>query len=170
MTPWYRERRLLASATACGVAVVLLVATLRHAVAAPREMSAAGPTAAGAISETIEQTELPGGLLEETVEHDLFHPERRRPSVAFKLPGDANSATPVAPTSAPAATLRLLGTVVSAGQDAFVMAQLGAEPPHVVRTGGKVGGFTLRKIEPGRAVFISPNGETVDLRVSKSGS
>jgi hypothetical protein len=75
----------------------------------------------------------------------------------------------VSPT-VPAATLRLLGTVLESGKDAFVLCQLGAEAPKLIRQGGTLGGYTLRKIEPGRAIFTSPTGETVDLRTYKVGS
>jgi hypothetical protein len=59
--------------------------------------------------------------------------------------------------------------VITPGQDAFVMGQIASDPPRVLRVGGTLGGFTLHRIEPGRAVFIAPNGETMDLRVSKAG-
>jgi hypothetical protein len=171
MRPWYREPMLAAAASAFGVATIVMLFTLYRAIAGDARAESR-PLATGPASvTTIVLAELPDGLMEETVDHDPFHPERRRPAVPFRLPGEKGpAAAVVAPPPNPAATLQLLGTVVTPGQDAFVLCQLGNEPPHVVRAGGKIGGYTLRRIEPGRAVFLSPDGGTVNVRVSKPGS
>jgi hypothetical protein len=167
--PWHREPALAAAASAFGVAAIIMLWTLYRAIAGDPTIASREPSAAPATLSAIALAELPDGLMEKTVDHDPFHPERRRPTVPFRLPSEQAAASPTAPPPV-AATLQLLGTVVTPGQDAFVLCQLGNEPPRVVRVGGKVGGYTLRRIEPGRAVFISPDGETVDVRVSKQGS
>jgi hypothetical protein len=116
-----------------------------------------------------ESTALPPAFIARIVDHDPFHPERRRPKTPFRLPAEEAAARPAPVTPAPAAQLRLLGTVVTPGSDAFAMGQLGADAPRVIRVGGTLGGFTLRRIEPGRAIFTAPNGESMDLRVSRAG-
>lgn len=170
MTPWYRERAIATSAFACAAAAILLGVTITRAMAEPPSEPVDATRTPEVALRGIEQASLPEGALDEVVDHDPFNPERRRPSVAFALPGAGGASAPAEAVSAPVAALRLLGTVLSGGDEAFVMVQLGAEPPRIVRVRGQVGGYTLRKIEPGRAVFLSPDGETVDLRVSKSGS
>jgi hypothetical protein len=169
VTDWYRERTLqlgtVALIMACGVAVW----TTSHALAKPERGSPPRARADVATPAIEESVTLPSALLSRTVDHDPFHPERRRPAVPFRLPTEEAAAHPVPSAAPPVSTLRLLGTVVTPGQDAFAMGQLGTEAPRVVRIGGTLGGFTLRKIEPGRAVFTAPNGETMDLRVPKAG-
>ena len=171
MRRWHREPLLIAAGAAVGVAVIVTLVVVYRVFAAD---PLAAPRVASAGRETVTSigvAELPKGLLKEVVDHDPFHPERRRPAVPFRLPAEqAAIAAQPAPVVTPAATLRLLGTVVTPGQDAFVVCQLGNDAPKVVRVGGKIGDLTLRKIEPGRAVFHSPNGEAVDVRVAKAGS
>jgi hypothetical protein len=169
MTHWYRERSLVLGSAALTVACIAVVWTTSRALASPERGT---PSRAGAdvATPTIDESVTPSAtLISRTLDRDPFHPERRRPTVPFRLPAEeaAAHAAPTAPP--PASALRLLGTVVTPGQDAFAMGQLGTEPPRVVRVGGNIGGFTLRKIEPGRAVFTAPNGETMDLRVPKAG-
>ncbi|MDP1858414.1 MAG: hypothetical protein Q8K82_07085 [Gemmatimonadaceae bacterium] len=111
-----------------------------------------------------------GGDILAAVEMDPFHPERRRPTSRFRLPGD------VALVGAPAATpsgdnsVRLLGTVLGAAGGSFAMCQRGAEPPRVVRVGQSIGELTLRQIEQGRAILTDANGERVELVVPKAGT
>jgi hypothetical protein len=171
MRAWYSERRLLAAAAALAMASALVLWTVRRAVF---HSDAAVPARAGVAAATPvvpEATRIPAVLVDETVNHDLFHPERRKPRTPFRLPGEPDPAhAPLPAPVAPQAALHLLGTVMELGKDAFVVCQIGNEPPKVVRVGRTLGSYTLRKIEPGRAVFTSPDGETVDLRVSKAGS
>jgi len=168
MKPWYREPALTTAASALGIAAALVMWGLFRLLAADPLAPSHNVIASQTPLAGIAVVELPATLVTETVDHDPFHPERRRPTTPFRMPGVPASAPTAAPT--PVAALRVLGTVVTPGEDAFALCQLGNEPPKVVRMGGKVGDFTLRKIEPGRAVFLSPDGETIDVRVSKAGS
>lgn len=64
--------------------------------------------------------------------------------------------------------LRLLGTVVSPGGEGFAMCQLGQEPPKLVRPGARIGALTLRSVAQGRALFLSPEGDEFEVRVSNN--
>jgi hypothetical protein len=77
----------------------------------------------------------------------------------------------VVPAPDPAGALRLLGTVVPLdGGDAFAVFQLGAAPPVSVRAGERAGEHRLQRIEPGRAMLRSPDGELLTLHVPRPGS
>jgi len=74
-------------------------------------------------------------------------------------------------TPAPAAGLRLLGTIVAPdGTGAIAVCQLGAGTPVSVRLGEQIDGYRLQRVEPGRATFVSPDGEPLTLLVPKPGS
>lgn len=169
MRAWYREPRLMLAAIALATASGSAMWAASRALGQHRETVRSSPAAtAFQLPSLGDGDSMPVALIARTVDRDLFHPERRRPRTQFRLPSeDAAAARPAEPV-APVAALRLLGTVVTPGRDAFAMGQLGADAPRVIRVGGTLGGFTLRRIEPGRAVFIAPNGETMDLRVSKA--
>lgn len=165
-----RERPLVAAALMLGVATALTIWTLQRAFGATNHSVPAPVSASLALPPVPDREPVASALLDEIVSHDLFHPERRRPTVPFRRPSEIAAArAPVASPVASPAPLRLLGTVLSGAKDAFVVCQLGSEAPHVVRAGGTIGSYTLRKIEPGRALFTSPSGETTDLRVTKAG-
>jgi hypothetical protein len=169
MTPWYLQRPLALASLALSAACVVALWSMTRAVADPpieRSGRGAGVPAAPSIEEV---PGVPATLIARTVDRDLFHPERRRPRTPFRLPAEEAAARISAATPVPVAPLRLLGTVITPGADAFAMGQLGNDAPRVVRVGDKLGSYTLRRIEPGRAVFIAPNGETMDLRVPKAG-
>ena len=175
MTPWYRERPLAAGALLLVAAVVVAGWTVWRAVRLdplPRSERKLGVV-------TLALEVGPADTMSDerfaaTLDRDPFHPERRRPTEAFQIAADPAPAAPsaeapVAPAPA-APTIRLVGTVVTPGGDAFAMCQLGSEPPKVVRPGGRLGEYTLQKVEQGRAVFRSASGETVDLHAPKAGT
>ncbi len=89
------------------------------------------------------------------VEADPFSPARQRPLEPYRLPGEL--------VEAPAATrtqpLKVLGTVVQTSGASFAMCQLGSDPPVIVRIGGQIGGYTLKRVTRGKATFTSPAGE-----------
>jgi hypothetical protein len=100
---------------------------------------------------------------------DPFHPERRRPSLRFRFPGEGSPSP--ATDSAPAATVfKLIGTAIMPEGRGFAMCQWGAEPPKLVRIGETVGTLTLKKVEPGRAVFLTTGGKRFEVQVPKAGS
>ena len=106
--------------------------------------------------------------LDRAVDADPFHPERRRPQIRYQLPGSAPAVNPDAAKPA-AEQVELVGTVVLAGGRSFAMCQTSAGP-RLVHIGEKFAGFTLKSVEQGSAVFLSPNGKVVTISVKKTGS
>ena len=106
--------------------------------------------------------------LDRAVEADPFHPERRRPQIRYELPGSAPAVNPDAAKPA-VEQVELVGTVVLAGGRSFAMCQTSAGP-RLVHIGEKFAGFTLKSVEQGSAVFLSPSGKVVNIAVKKTGS
>jgi hypothetical protein len=106
--------------------------------------------------------------LDYAIDLDPFHPERRRPQIRYELPGSRAAEKPpeTAPVSDP---IDLLGTVMVAGGRSFAMCQSSAGT-QVVHVGEQIAGFTLKSLEQGSAVFVSPQGKAVNIRVKKTGS
>ena len=98
---------------------------------------------------------------------DPFHPERRRPSQRFRLPGEGSTAGN--DTTQTAGVFKLIGTATMA-EGGFAMCQLGAEPPKLVRIGERIGDLTLKNVQPGRALFLTSGGKRYEARVPKAGS
>lgn len=103
------------------------------------------------------------------VEADPFHAERRRPAIAFRLPGEGVSATPVEASSQTPVPV-LIGTALLPEGRSFAMCRVGTEAPKVVRVGEQVGGFTLKTVTQGRAIFLNAQGGTLEVGVPKAGS
>jgi hypothetical protein len=108
------------------------------------------------------------------IEADPFHPERRRPSVRFRLPGEPvahpTGQGQLSPQTLPASVIRLIGTIVVPGGTSFVVCQAGAGAPKLLHVGERIEGLTLRRVEQGRAIFVSTSGEKVDLRTARAGA
>ena len=111
---------------------------------------------------------LASARMAQAVGKDPFHPERRRPTLRFRFPGEA-SAVPAAgaPSSGP---FKLIGTAVMSSGKSFAMCQVGAEPPKLVRIGEQFGELTLKGVAPGRAVFLTAAGKRYEVLVPKAGS
>jgi hypothetical protein len=105
-------------------------------------------------------------LIDDALDHDPFSPTRKRPAVRY---GVSVQAVTLQPQSVPE-PLRLVGTVVDAGGGSFVLCQLGQGSPHVIRVGQKFGLYQLRSISQGTAIFVTGDGQRVELRVPKTGS
>ena len=65
--------------------------------------------------------------------------------------------------------LRVLGTVVDAEGGSFVLCQLGAAQPVLLRIGETIGDYELRSVNKGTAVFKLAGGGRVELLVSRAG-
>jgi hypothetical protein len=89
------------------------------------------------------------------VDADPFSPDRQRPLEAYRLPSELVEA----PVVSSARQLKVLGTVVVTSGSSFAMCQIGSEPPVIVRVGQQIGGYTLKRVARGKAVFTSPSGE-----------
>lgn len=115
------------------------------------------PSQAGAVQQG---QRTPNHLIEGAIAAAPFTPSRE--------PGSGSSppaAEPDGPT--PVADLQLVGTVV--GEDSFVLVSLGGATPKVARAGGTVGGYQLRSIGQGRAVFTRvSDGVRLELAVPRS--
>jgi hypothetical protein len=111
----------------------------------------------------------PHELEQAAVEADPFNPARRRPAVAFRLPGEGIP-EPQTPATTEAGSLALIGTAVLPEGRSFAMCRVGTEAPRVVRVGEQVGGFTLKTVSQGRAVFLTAQGTTLEVGVPKAGS
>jgi hypothetical protein len=154
---------------AAGAAAWSLVRALRQ----PPESAPARRTATVTeLAGTPARAEVSPTLLLDAVEHDPFNRERQRPAVRFRMAGEGNpdslEAAAVAVASAEP-TLRLVGTAVLSGGKAFAICQWGDEPAKVVRIGERIGNMTLRTVQPGRAVFASNKGKSIELRVRTEG-
>jgi len=88
------------------------------------------------------------------VDADPFSPARQRPAEPYRLPGELIEA-PASRTQ----QLKVLGTVVVTSGPSFAMCQIGSDPPVIVRIGQQIGGYTLKRVARGKAVFTSPSGE-----------
>lgn len=108
-------------------------------------------------------------ILAATLDRNPFHPERRRPTQPFLMPGEEVVKPPSDSVAAPAAALRLVGTAV-VGEGGFAMCQWGSEPPRLVRVGASMNQLTLELVAPGRAVFRASGGKRIELRVAKAGT
>lgn len=105
------------------------------------------------------------------VAQDPFNPERRRPGVRFRLPAQraAASARREA-TQAIDTSLRLVGTAVASNGGGFAMCAWQGGNPRIVKVGEKVGDWTLRRVLPGAAEFVTSAGTTITVRVPKLGA
>jgi hypothetical protein len=138
--------------------------TTRQAVRPHRVSQAATsswPTLPARVQSTDNATE---ALIDSAFERDPFSPTRQA-----HIPPEPAS---IAKVAAPAATeaLHLVGTVVDSSGGSFVLCQLGAGPPRVLRVGEELGAYQLHSISQGAATFVNGDGQRVELRVSKTGS
>lgn len=113
----------------------------------------------------------PDSTVVAAVEADPFHPERRRPAVAYRPPGEAAAeALRAAEDGEPAGPVHLIGTALLPDGRSFALCEWPGRAPRLVRVGETVEGLTLRRVEPGRATFVSRAGATVVVHVAKAGS
>jgi len=101
-------------------------------------------------------------LIENALDHDPFSPNRQRSAP----PAPAIVAREL---SAPE-VLHLIGTVIDSNGGSFVLCQLGAGSARVLRVGQEVGVYQLHSISQGVAIFVTSDGQRLELRVSKGGS
>jgi hypothetical protein len=102
----------------------------------------------------------PTAAIEEAVAAAPFTPGRT----------PASSVEPaVVPPALGGQTIVLVGTVVGADGDSFVVVSAGAGPVKVLRVGGEFEGYRLRSIGQASAVFMNTHtGGRVELRVPRS--
>jgi hypothetical protein len=110
------------------------------------------------------------GRLMDAVAKDPFHPERRAPAVAYRLPGEMPVATHSVSARQDGNGLRLVGTAVGGDGGGVAMCQWTGGSPRLVRVGEQVLGLTLTRVRPGSAEFTTESGTTVVLRVPRTGT
>lgn len=149
------------------VAAVVLAGSLPRALrveAVPRTAGSGDGIRVASVPRRVDQPLEP---ILAAVEKDPFRPERNRPERRFRMPGDA--APPRAAPARPAASVRLVGTLLSP-DGGIAMCQVGAQAPKLVRVGETIEGLTLKTVESGQAVFESSKGSRVVIHVAKAGS
>lgn len=70
----------------------------------------------------------------------------------------------------PREPLRVLGTVVDSTGGSFVLCQLGAARPILLRIGQRIGDYELNSVDKATAIFTLTGGGRVELRVPRAGS
>jgi hypothetical protein len=157
----------LAVVAAIGSVGLLAAASWRatHFAGLPRVNAAANPPARPSVRSFRYAL---ASELDRAIDLDPFQPERKRPEVRYAPPSSAPppSQTPPGP---PAEQVELLGTVVVGGGRSFAMCQTSAGP-QIVHIGEKFAGLTLKTVEQGSAVFVSPDGKVVNVSAKKTGS
>lgn len=98
---------------------------------------------------------------------DLFNPDREAPAARYRLPSDpAAVASDVPPPARPV----VLGTAIATDGSSFATCQLESSRLLMVRVGDKVGSYTVKSIERGRVVFLTPTGERLEILALRPGS
>jgi len=164
--PVVSPRIALAALAACGI---LAGWTLRRAldVEPPAGVQPARPVA---LPVPVPGGGTPAARLAAAVDRDPFHPERRRPAVRFRLPGEALPADSAAAAAGATGPFLLIGTAVLSEGGGFAMCQWGSEPAKLVRVGERVGNLTLELVARGRATFVDAAGRRTEVRVPKAGT
>ena len=153
------------AALCCAVGFALLARTTSEALRPPRHRSM-GVLASPALPSPIDRTDAPPAeLIENAIDHDPFSISRQRSA----LPPVPSSPT-VASAMATPEILRLIGTVVDSNGGSFVLCQLGTNPTRVLRVGQELGPYELHSISQGAAIFLTADGQRLELRVPKTGS
>jgi hypothetical protein len=106
--------------------------------------------------------------VDDAVSSDLFDKSRKRPSVRYRLPGEADPA-PLAVKQGPP-RMSLIGTMIGGPATSFALCQLAGEAPKLVRLGGRIGVYTLRAVEKTKATFALDDGTTIEVRVPPPGA
>jgi hypothetical protein len=171
MRRYWMDRRVRIAALTCVGAIVLTAWTLQRAVrplALPR--SDAVPTTPVIPTVTVRAVHPLGVALAATAA-DPFRPDRTRPPERFRLPGERLIVATEADRPANMAReLSLIGTVVLPGGGGVAMSRVGGDAPRLVRVGDRIGGYTLRSVHQGRAVFVTERGEEREIHVPKPGT
>jgi hypothetical protein len=110
-------------------------------------------------------------VIDVAVERDPFSPSRQAPATRYGVAPIAGAGVAVAANVvAERAAVRLVGTVLDANGESFVLCQLGSAPARILRVGQKLGTYVLKSIAQGAATFVTDGGDRIELRVPKTGS
>lgn len=153
----FRSRTVQAALGALALSLALFVVQLADAVilAPPPRPRATQASPIGAIQQG---RRTPNHLIDGAVAAAPFTPSREplpeAPATATERPFGAGD-------------IQLAGTVV--GDDSFALVGVGGAAPRVTRVGDRVGGYRVRSIGQGKAVFTKiSDGERLELAVPRS--
>ena len=93
---------------------------------------------------------------------NAFSPDRKAPSRRYRLAGYASD-DPVPDAPQPI----VLGTSVASGDRSFAICRVGDGPATVLRVNDRIGGYTVKSIERGRVVFVTPVGERLEINANR---
>jgi hypothetical protein len=163
-------------AAACAAGAVLLAGSLLRASMPPRLPEV--PLDAGPATERTRAGEsIPLSRLMEAAERNPFHPERRRATARYRLPGEPvpHAATEHVPHPPPdahvhGAPLRLLGTGSRTDGQGFAVVERLGGPSRLVRVGETFEGYRLRSVARRSARLVGPDGSMLEINVSTDGT
>ena len=159
--------RIRIAAACSAMSVVILAWTIvggSRASDSQSDMTSVLPAPASTGLERAEPTS--NELIDSALDRDPFSSTRQRPTLRY----GATAATVVARTAPAPEVLRLVGTVLDSMGTSFVLCQLGSSTAHVIRVGQTLGTYQLRSISQGSAIFVTGDGQRLELHVPKAGS
>ena len=155
----------LASTASLAVAALLFAGALWSAlrIDPPPSIAPSPPGAVLALDGVLPGTQR-DSTMPSTLASDPFNADRTlRDEADGDVAARADSAVP-----APAAEIRLLGTVVRSSNP-FALCQLTPDAPRIVHVGETLGDLTLVALDQGRATFRARTGAQVELSLSRPG-
>ena len=163
-----RSRGAIVAFAALVVSLGLVASALWRALTLePVTRDGAGSLGVSAVT-MAEREPLDADLIVAALDHDPFHPERRRPRQRFRLPSERVTSVALRPAGLPP-SMSLTGTMAYGdGGGVAILRDRGST--RLVRVGEQVGDLTLRRVEREEVVFVSENGARIVVRVSKPGS
>lgn len=173
-----RDPRVAGALAAAAISLFVAAGSLRRALEVEPLPAARPPAEADSAAAVAARLVYPAEYLAVAVAADPFRPDRT-PAPGYILPGEAaamaaaEAQAPPAelePAPPPAPVLRLVGTMLAPGGRGVALLQESGTPARMVRVGERMGTHTLMRVEPGRAVLRSADGETLELRVARPGS
>jgi hypothetical protein len=147
-------------------AVTLLATTWRAVRLDP--LPAAAPATTATRGATLAERDASAVASDVELDNDPFRADRQLPEPA-EPEADVMPVADAAPAIAPE-SVRLLGTVVLAGNRSFAVYQLPSQVPRTLHVGESVGGLRLEAVVPGQATFRAADGTRIELHLPKPGA
>ena len=165
-----RSRGPIVASLALAASLLLAGAALRRAVEVTLPAAVESSGGAAPIESSRPRTAAPLDSVLAAVDVDPFNPERTRPPVRFRLPGERveRVARPVPRPSVPS-SLVLTGTVIYPGGGGLAVLSQDRGATMTLRVGESLGELKLEKVERERAIFSGPGGRQVVIPVRRSG-
>ena len=163
----HNATRMIAADALVALAAATLLATTWRAVRLD-PLPAAAPANAAAPGATFAERDANGDGMDAALDNDPFRADRQLPE-PVEPETDAMPVADAAPSIAPE-SVRLLGTVVLAGNRSFAVYQLPSQVPRTLHVGESVGGLRLEAVVPGQATFRAADGTRIELHLPKPGA